>query len=137
MTILSVNFNKISAEKGEAPKDKISINNNIRLKDVEKIDLSAGTTKQDGVKFKFELDAKYEPKFAEIKILGDVVYLDTTANVKKILDGWKKDKNIDKGVFEQVMNAALNKANIQALIISQTVSLPPPVQLPKLQVKKE
>lgn len=137
MPVISVNFNKINVERKESPTGKISINNNIALKDVEKMELGAGATKQEGLKFKFELLAKYEPNFADIIIQGDVVYLDTSAKVKKVIDGWKKDKNIEKDVFEQVMNAALNKANIQALIISQVVNLPPPVQLPKIQVKQE
>ncbi|MBW2992471.1 hypothetical protein KY345_04605, partial [Candidatus Woesearchaeota archaeon] len=61
----------------------------------------------------------------------------TNANVKQIVEGWKKNKNIKKEVFEQVMNAAMTKANIQALIVSQMVNLPAPIQLPKLAVKKE
>lgn len=134
MTVLSVNFNKINVERKEAPSGKISINNNIALKDIEKLDLSAGTTKQGGLKFKFELVAKYEPNFAEMNILGNVVYLDTAAKIKAIMDGWKKNKNIQKEVFEQVMNSASAKANIQALMISQSVNLPPPIKLPRFQV---
>jgi hypothetical protein len=136
MTVISVNFSKINVERKEAPSGSISINNNIALKEVEKIDLSAGTTKQDGLKFKFELTAKYEPKFAEMTILGEVIYLDASAKVKQIVEGWSKNKNVPKDVFEQVMNSALTKANIQALLISQMVNLPPPIQLPKLQVGK-
>jgi hypothetical protein len=136
MPIISVNFSKINVErKDSAVRGSISINNNISLKNVEKMDLSAGATKQEGIKFRFELLAKYEPKFAEMTILGDVIYLDASAKIKQIVDGWSKNKNVPKDVFEQVMNAALTKANIQALIISQIVNLPPPVQLPKLQVK--
>ncbi|MBW2992168.1 hypothetical protein KY345_03030 [Candidatus Woesearchaeota archaeon] len=137
MTVISVNLSKINVERKETPKEKVSINNNIRLKDVEKMDLSGGTAKQDGVKFLFELLVNYEPKFANMNILGEVIYLDTNANVKQIVEGWKKNKNIKKEVFEQVMNAAMNKANIQALIVSQMVNLPAPIQLPKLAVKKE
>ena len=40
MTILSFNFKKISAERGAAPKGKISINNNIAIKEVKGIDLN-------------------------------------------------------------------------------------------------
>jgi hypothetical protein len=134
MPVISINFNKISIERKEVPTGSISINNNIALKEVDRIDLSAGTAKQDGLKFKFELAAKYEPNFAELTINGDVIYLDASAKVKQILDGWNKNKNVQKEIFEQVMNAALTKANIQALILSQILNLPPPIQLPKLHV---
>ena len=137
MTIISVNLNKINVERKEAPKDKININNNIKLKDLEKMDISAGTSKQDGIKFLFELSVNYEPSFASMLIEGDVIYLDTAANVKSIMDGWKKNKNVKKEVFEQVMNSAMTKANIQALILSQIVNIPAPIQLPRINVKKE
>jgi hypothetical protein len=85
----------------------------------------------------FELIVNYEPKFAGMQIEGDVIYLDTAANVKSITEGWKKNKNIKKEVFEQVMNSAMNKANIQALILSQMANLPAPIQLPRINVKTE
>ena len=137
MTVISVNLSKINVERKEAAKEKISINNNIRLKDLQKMDLSAGTSKQEGIKFIFELIVNYEPKFAEMQIEGDVIYLDTAANVKSIMEGWKKNKNIKKEVFEQVMNSAMNKANIQALILSQMANLPAPIQLPRINVKTQ
>lgn len=134
MTIVGFNFNKISVEKKEAAKGKITINNNISIKNVEKRDLSLGAAKQEGVKFIFEFVSKYEPKFAEISLEGDVLYLAGSEQVKKILDGWKKNKKVEKDVMAQVMNTALTKCNIQALILSKEVNLPPPIPLPSVEV---
>lgn len=137
MTVVGVNLTKIEAERKEAPKGKISINNNISIKELDKKDLSVGAAKQDAIRFIFEFKSKYEPKFAEIEIEGDVLFLSTAAEVKKVIDGWKKEKKIPKEVMEQIMNAALNKCNIQAIIMSQQLNLPPPVQLPKLEIKQK
>ena len=137
MAIVGFNFSRISAEKKGVVKGKITINNNIAIKEVEKKDLSLGTTKQDGVKFIFEFTSKYEPKFAEITLGGDVLFLAGAEEVKKILDSWKKDKKVPKEVMAQVMNAALTKCNVQALIISRDVNLPPPIPMPSVQVGKK
>ena len=137
MTIAGVNFSKISVERKEATDSKITINNNISIKNIEKKELVVGSAKQEGVKFSFEFTSKYEPNFGEIVMLGDVLYIQTAQKIKQIVDGWKKDKNVPKEVMEQIMNAALTKSNIEALVLSQTVNLPPPIQLPKLQIKKD
>lgn len=137
MAIVGFNFNKISVEKKEAAKGKITINNNITIKKVEKKDLSLGTSKQDGVKFTFEFTSRYEPKFAEIRFEGDVLFLSGAEEVKKVITEWDKNKKVPKEIMAQVMNTALSKCNIEALIISRDVNLPPPIPLPSIGVDKK
>ena len=52
------------------------------------------------------------------------------------MKGWKKNKAIPKEAMTAVINTALTKCNIQALILSQQVNLPPPIPLPKVGAKK-
>ena len=40
-----------------------------------------------------------------------------------------------KEVMEQVINTALNKSNVEALILSRDINLPPPIPLPKIKGK--
>ena len=68
MTILSFNFKKISAERGVAPKGKISINNNISIKSVKGIDLNFGKTKNRGLKFHFAFETKFNPAYLCIAV---------------------------------------------------------------------
>jgi hypothetical protein len=49
------------------------------------------------------------------------------------LDGWKKDKKLPKEIMPVILNTVLNKCNIQALILSEQINLPPPIPMPKLQ----
>ena len=66
---------------------------------------------------------------------GEVLAL--VENVEEIIKNWKKDKKLPKEIMTSVMNSVLNKCNIQALILSQTVNLPPPIPLPKVQAEKK
>jgi hypothetical protein len=133
MTIVGFNFAKIDAEKKEAAKGKISINNNVVIKTVEEKKISLSNDKQKVLSFNYEFIAKYDPDVGSIKIYGDVLFMETTAKAKEILDGWKKDKSLPKEIMPPVLNTILNKCNVQALILSEQVNLPPPIPLPKLQ----
>lgn len=137
MAIVGLNFDKLIVERKDNISGKVTINNNISIKDIEERDLSLGKTKQNGLRFKFEFTSKYNPDLAEIKINGDVMYLEDAVKVKKILDEWKKDKKIDKEILTPVLNSALTKCNIQALILSKEVNLPPPLNLPKLKPREK
>jgi len=133
MTVVGFNFTKLEAEKKELIKGKININNNVAINKVEEKDLSLGNQKQKVLKFTFEFIAKYEPDIGQIKFIGDVLFMDETKKVKEILDGWKKDKKLPKEVMPQILNTVMNKCNIQALVLSEQINLPPPIPLPKLK----
>ena len=136
MPVVGFNFNKINVEKTGSIKGKINIGNDIAIKDVKERDLAFAGDKQKGVDFVFEFNAKYEPKAGHISLRGDVLFIDTAEKVKPILDSWKKNKQVPKDVMTSILNVALTKCNIQALILSQEINLPPPIPLPKVGVKK-
>jgi hypothetical protein len=136
MTIIGFNFTKMSVEK--KPKNgpgKINISNNISITNVEEKDLALGKAKQKSVLFSFKFESKYEPAVGHIELLGNITFVADAAKVAEIVNGWKKDKKIAKEVMAAVMNTALNKSNIQALILSRDINLPPPIPLPKVQTK--
>jgi len=134
MTIVSFNFTKIEAEKKEATKGKVNINNNVSINNVEEKDLALGSQKQKVLNFTFEFISSYNPNAGTIKLLGSVLFMDESKKVKEILDGWKKDKKVPKDIMAKILNVILNKSNIQALILSEQVNLPPPIPMPKVQI---
>lgn len=134
MTVVSFNFTKIKAEKKETIKGKININNNVTIQNVEEKDLSLGNQKQKVLSFTFEFTSKYGPDIGAIQLVGNVLYMEDSKKVKEILDGWKKDKKLPKEVMTPILNTILNKSNVQALILSDHVNLPPPIPLPKVHV---
>ena len=137
MTIIGFNFNKINVEKKTSVKGKINISNNISIKSVEEYPLAVGKTQQKGLKFTFEFVSKYEPKVAEINLTGSVLTLQEAPKVEELVNAWKKDKKLPKEVMTPVINTALTKCNIQALILSQELNLPPPIPLPKVKTAQK
>jgi len=133
MTIVGFNFTKIDAERKEPAKGKININNNVTIKSVGEKKISLANDKRKVLSFTFEFTAKYDPDVGSITITGDVLYMEAAAKVKEIMDGWKKDKKLPKDMMPLILNTVLNKCNIQALILSEQINLPPPIPLPKLQ----
>lgn len=136
---MGFNFTKMSAERMEHAMGKIGISNNVAIKNIEKSNLPFTKTKEEGVKFSIEFVSKYENEakkpVAMIVVSGDVMYLDDGKNIKKLLEGWKKDKQISPEIMQQVLNTALSRCNVQALILSKDLNIPPPVPLPKVNVK--
>jgi len=136
LTIIGFNFSKILVERSKPVKGKINIQNKVSVTDVIKADLSLGKDKQDGVKFTFSYVSQYEPKVGQIELEGDLLFLTDAKNSKFIVDSWKKDKKVPQDVMSSVLNSVLQKCNVQALIASRDVNLPPMVPLPKVQVKQ-
>jgi len=124
----------MSIEKEGTIRGKISINNNVSIKDVVEVDLALGKAKQKALKFTFEFTSKYEPKVAEILLRGELLYLGDERKIKEITDKWKKDKKIPKDVTKVLLDHVLAKCNIQALILSKDINLPPPIPMPKVQI---
>ena len=135
--IVGFGFTKLSAERNEAAKGKIDINNNVTIKNVEESDLSLGKDKQNVLRFIFEFTSKYEPSIGTILFEGELLYMEDPKTVKEILSSWKKDKKLSKELMAGLLNTILTKCNIQALILSQEINLPSPIPLPKVQVQAQ
>jgi len=133
MVIVGFNYSKINVEKKIPTQGEIKINNNVAIKNVEEKKLPLGKMSQDGLRFTFEFVTTYDPGLGVIGLYGDVIYLDDPKTMKDIAASWKKDKKIPKEVMVDVLNGIVQKCHIQALILSQDIGLPPPLQLPRVQ----
>ena len=136
MTVVGFSFTKLHVERKGVAKGKLSVKNNINVKKVESTDLSLGKNKEAGLAFTFEFKSIYEPEIGEIIIEGEVIYLLDSKKVKEVLDRWKKESKVEAEILGDVLNAALSKCNIQALIMSRDINLPAPIPLPKVGIKK-
>jgi len=133
MTILGFNFNEIKVNRKDGVKGKINIKNNVVIKDVKEHDLNLGDKSQSALKFLFEFSSKYDPNLGEITLGGDLLFMESSAKTKAIMDEWKKEKKVPKDVMTSILNTVLTKCNIEALILSQKVNLPPPIPLPSVK----
>ena len=135
MPVVGLQFTKLLVEKHVPVKGKIQVNNNVSLTDVEKTDLTLGPSKQAGLKFHFEFTVKYEPKVADLLFTGYLTFFDKPEKVADLLAGWKKDKKLPKEVMSAVLNTVLSRCNVEAMLFSREVNLPPPIPLPKVTIK--
>lgn len=135
MTIVGFLFTKIQAEKKQGAKGKINISNNVTIKDVKEADTAFTSESQKGISFQFQFTSKYDQGVGEILLEGNVLYMGKKEEVKKIISAWKKEKKIEKDIMKDILNTLLTKCNIEALIISREIGLPPPIPLPKVEQK--
>ena len=133
MPIIGFNFTKINAERKEGAAGKVSIKNNVTIKSVNQENLALGKEKQNALRISFEFTSKYEPKIGGILIEGNLMFMGESKKIKEIMDGWSKNKKIPKDIMSNILNNILTRCNIQALILSRDVNLPPPEPLPKVQ----
>tara|TARA_Y100000310_G_C20378145_1_gene666747 strand:+ start:97 stop:522 length:426 start_codon:yes stop_codon:yes gene_type:complete len=136
MTIVKINVHKVHAERSlDAKGGQVKINNNVSIKNVE--DLTFAVENKKGLKFTFAFNCKYEPGLGKIDVEGQVLYVEASEKIDEVKASWAKDKRVPMDVMEQIVNAALHKGNIQAIKISEDVSLPSPLPLPKVKSQSE
>jgi len=136
MTVIGFSFTKMIVEKTSPVKGKVSINNNVGIKDLEETKLNINTTKK-ALKLGFEFSSVYEPDIGKIHLEGEVIYLIDKDKAEEAVKNWKKNKKIEREMMTAVLNQVLAKCNIQALILSKDMNLPPPIPLPKVGDKAE
>jgi len=135
MTILGIQFSKIVMEKFGPARGKVTVNNNVAVTEVEKIEITFGATKQDVLRFDFEYKAQYDPKIADITLTGSLTFFDKKEKLTELAAGWKKDKKIPKEIMTTVLNSILTKCNVESLVLSRELGLPPPIPMPKVNLK--
>ncbi len=131
MTFVGFQFTKIAAEKLGPGQGKVSINRRCQPTKVE--ELTVGDHK--ALRYSFEYEASYEPKIASISLSGYIVEITGDDEVKEVIDHWNKAKILPPKVLERVLNAVLSKSQIQALMLSKELNIPPPMRLPRVSVR--
>jgi hypothetical protein len=135
--IIGFGFNRISAERKNAPKEKMQVNNNVEIKNIEKGDINSPKKGLSAIKFSFVFKSTYEPAVGEIIIEGEVIDLQQDKIVDETLKQWKKDKHVKPEVMTAIMNEILARATVESVVTSRAISLPPPIPIPKVGPKAE
>lgn len=136
MPIVGFHLEKTLAERTKKLQKGMKATHNITITSVQNEDIEFGkSNKKPGLKFTFEYTVDYQPKIGKILIEGSVLYLEDEKIIKGILDGWKKNKNINQEVAAQVLNTAIVRCTIKALNLAQEVSLPPHMPIPTVTPK--
>lgn len=129
MSMISFNFTNITAERKVARVGKYSVKNSTNITDVKEVPLG----KQKALLFTFKSTIEYEPGVGSIVLGGDVLFLSTDEDAKRIVDDFKKTKKVDNKYAEAVYNTVLSRATVQSLIVARDLNLPAPIQMPRVK----
>jgi hypothetical protein len=133
MGIIGFNFSKFDCERtSEEVKGGIEIKHNISITSVEKTALNIGTNKNDVLKIKFLFNISYGEKLGKINVEGEVVYSDTKEIVEETKKQWDKDHKLNDTVSQSVFRFIYNKAAVKVLDFADSLNLPSPIPLPKI-----
>ena len=136
MPIVGFHLEKTLAERNQKLQKGMKATHNITITSVQNENIEMGkSTKKPGLKFSFEYGVDYQPKIGKVSIEGSILYLDDEKVVKGILDGWKKNKNINQEFAAQILNTAIVRCTIKALSMAQEVNLPPHMPIPTVTPK--
>ena len=113
----------------------IAINNNVSIVNAGESEIPIGSEKQPCLKISFVFTTSYDPEFGTIELNGNMLYLGEAKELKEIIKNWQKEQKLPADLMKQVVNTVLNKCNVQALIMSRDVALPPPIPLPRANVR--
>jgi hypothetical protein len=126
----------MTVERKDFVKGKVNIANNISIKDVKETKLSLGKGKEAAVKMEFNFTSKYTPAIGEVNLIGELVNIEDEKKTKEILAEWKKSKQLPTDVMTPILNHILTKCNIQSLILTKEINLPPPIPMPRINPKQ-
>ena len=135
MTILNFGFNKIIVEKkSNKVTGQLKIKQGMNLTDVKSSNMMKDS-KQKAFVIKFVFDTVYEPNYANINLEGELILLVDEKTSKALETSWKKTKSLPKDLALSVFNRILHSCNVESLILSREINLPPPMKMPKVQVQ--
>ena len=138
MPIINFRFTKINASKSDlSGSAKINVDESIGIKNISEVNLEFGPN-QKAATFEMEFIADYiqnEESKANINIVSEAIYLDEDKKIKELLSNWKAKKPVNPDVVASIHNLALTKSLVHALLLSDSLALPSPINLPKIKVK--
>jgi hypothetical protein len=137
MTIIGFTFTKMVAQKNDVHAEKINVQNNIGVLQVQEKSITIGSTQNATLVVTYTYDLTYQPALGSIKIEGEITFMLPTAQVATIVKEFKEKKSIPAQLMEQVIKTVFAKCQIQSIVLARDLNLPSPVPLPKLQVNKQ
>ncbi len=141
MPIIRKQLKESTAKRETLEAEKIKpgkFKNDISIKDITELKQNIDASKKGAI-FEYEFKTDYaleEPKgksLGNIKVVGELFFVDDKKVVDEILSEWKKDKKINPEMMKKVLNVAFKDAQIEALHQAEKVGLPSPVPLMRLK----
>lgn len=132
MKVLGFNFNKIGIERFPKKAEGIKINTDISILEITSVNADMFKTKEEFLDVRFSYNINYDPEYAKVEFLGDLVVSLDSKDAKEVLKEWK-DKKFPEDFKIFVFNVILKKSNLKALELEDEMNLPLHLPLPSLK----
>ncbi len=133
MRIAGFNFKKISVEKTGEKAEDLKINTKVDILNIEILKPEFVKTKDELLQINFEYTVNYEPNFAKIEIIGNVIVALDPKTAKEVVKHWQ-DKEMSDELRLNLFNIILRKSNIKALELEDEMNLPLHIPFPPLKI---
>lgn len=131
--MLNINFNDISASKGDKrPNKNLTIQNNVKILSLEESGIGIDKSKKT-LNLKFEYSTNYKPDYASIKLQGRAMLLADEKEAETALKEWKEKETFNKQAAKEILNRVMNKSLLQTIVMARELDLPAPIKLPKIK----
>jgi len=134
MIIVGDKITKINAVRGEMTRN-VSIESKPEIKSVTKKELFSAGEKKEGVSIDYSYTSTYG-KETYIEIEGSLFLVGETKKLKELVKNYKKNKKLDENVGIVVLRRIFEVGMTNSVIISKSMGLPAPIQLPRVVPKK-
>ena len=131
MKIIGFNFTKINAEKLSERTEEIKIDSKIDIISIKKESLDFINSNEEVVELTFSHLIDYQKDFAKIEFKGNLLISLVKEESKELFEKWEK-KELPQEIRFNVFNFILRKSNIKALQLSDDLSIPSHIPLPRL-----
>ncbi len=129
MEIIGFFIKSITCKREEQIGLPLNINNKTSIKEVEETEVKAINKKCLKINFEFSCEySSQRKKQGEIKIEGHILFLHK--NSSKLLENWKKKKNLPENVNLFVINHVLRRCLVKAIGLADELGLPSPIPFP-------
>ncbi|MEM3577759.1 MAG: hypothetical protein QXX51_04810 [Candidatus Bathyarchaeia archaeon] len=128
MIRVNVIITNISAERFldiKKPIPPVQINTNINVVGFEK-------KADDSLEVPFILSINFNPSIAQITLKGKAYVVGDEGEIEKIYRDYEEKKPPPPVVIQSISNVAL----VEAVIVSRTINIPPPIPLPQIPEMK-
>lgn len=132
MRLIGFNFEKINCERFSDNSRGLKYNTKIDLVSISPLKSGFIKIKDEILKVNFNYSVLYEPNYAKIEIIGNLLISVEPRIAREILKEWQEKKTPeDFRIF--LFNVIIRKANIKALQLEDDLGLPPHIPFPSLK----
>jgi len=132
MTVVNIRVTKIDGEHTELKTASVTANASSMITSMK---LEKDKNVGDYLLVSYRYTVKYDPDIGHILIEGNLWYLNK--DLKKVVRKEKDKVTVDKEVMEEVSTSIIREALLDSIEISRKLQLPPPMNLPRVEVKSK